>query len=71
MKKFCAAFALLALVGCFAPAEKVDMDNVPVKVGVVTPMSGGFASWGEETQAILKQTILNNFGAESNIELVY
>ncbi len=71
MKKLFAAAMLLMLVGCSTPTEVVESEDIPVKVGVLTPMSGGFAAWGEETQAILNQTILNNFGEDSKIELVY
>ena len=62
---------MFALVGCSTPAEEIVADDISVKVGVITPMSGGLAGYGEETQLILAETIKRNFGEGSGIELVY
>ena len=62
---------LLALVGFSNFVEISATQNIPVKVGVITPMSGGLAGYGEETQSILNETLKRNFAQDTNIELVY
>ncbi len=71
MKKVLSGLALVALVGCQTPAEVIESADIPVKVGVVTPLSGGLAGYGVETQNILAETIQRNFGENSGIEVVY
>jgi len=63
----------LALTGCQSPNTE-DKEKT-LKIGVITPLSGNAAVYGEETQKILSQTLekINLEGGYNNkdVELIY
>ncbi len=68
------ALAAVLLVACqSAPTQEAD--TTPLKIGVITPLSGNAAMYGEETQKILSQTLdqINAEGGykDQDVELIY
>ena len=68
------ALSAMLLVGCQS-SPSTEADTSPLKIGVITPLSGNAAMYGEETQKILSETLqkINAEGGYNNqdVELIY
>jgi len=76
MKKFLSLSLLMMLTGCSlfnsdTPNVDLGVSEIPVKIGVITPLSGGLATYGVETKNIIDATLRKEFADDQNIEIVY
>ncbi|MBT6143371.1 ABC transporter substrate-binding protein [bacterium] len=60
---------LIAFLVSGCSAGTVNKENV--KIGILTPLSGPLAVYGEEATEILNKTLARDFAEDTNIELVY
>ena len=67
------ALSAILLVGCQS-SPSTEADTSPLKIGVLTPLSGNAAMYGEETQKILNETLqkINAEGGynDQDVELI-
>jgi len=61
----------LLLSGCNQEKVSVNTSDSPFKIGVVLPLSGDAAAYGEETKVVLEQTLKTINSESKKVELFY